>query len=96
MDLDQPTSLGNEQPEITKQPRPRFLTVEQVAEELNVGQPLVRGLLKTGELRGMQIGARRLWRVAASDVESFINHAYGLTAKRVAAGDLVDDDVESN
>lgn len=39
--------------------RPRFLTVEQVAEELNVGIPTVRMLLKSGELRGIQIGGRR-------------------------------------
>jgi hypothetical protein len=26
---------------------PRFLTIEQVAEELNVGTPVVRALLKT-------------------------------------------------
>lgn len=40
--------------------RPRFLTVEQVAEELNVGVPTVRMLLKSGELRGIQIGGRGL------------------------------------
>ena len=38
--------------------RPRFLTIDQVAEELNVGLPTVRMLLKSGELRGIQIGAR--------------------------------------
>jgi excisionase family DNA binding protein len=44
----------SEQP-VTKR---RFLTIEQVAEELNVGLPQVRTLLKTGELRGIQIGGR--------------------------------------
>lgn len=38
--------------------RPRFLTIEQVADELNVGLPTVRMLLKSGELRGIQIGGR--------------------------------------
>lgn len=41
----------------TEQKR-RFLTIEQVAEELNVGIPIVRALLKSGELRGFQIGGR--------------------------------------
>lgn len=36
----------------------RFLTIEQVAQELNVGDPLVRGMLKSGELRGIQVGGR--------------------------------------
>ena len=36
----------------------RFLTIEQAAEELNVKASLIRGLIKTGELRGIQVGAR--------------------------------------
>lgn len=36
----------------------RFLTMEQVAEELNLGVPSIRALLKTGELRGIQVGGR--------------------------------------
>jgi excisionase family DNA binding protein len=66
----------------------RFLTVEQVAEELNVGLPLVRGLLRTGELRGIQIGGRGLWRVATTDLEDYISQAYMQTATRVASGEL--------
>lgn len=55
--------------------RPRFLTVEQVAEELSVGPPLVRSLLKSGELRGIQIGGKGLWRMAAADLEAYIEDA---------------------
>lgn len=33
------------------EPKHRFLTIEQVAEELSAGVPLVRSLLKTGEMR---------------------------------------------
>lgn len=36
----------------------RSLTIEQVPQELNVGEPLVRGILKSGELRGIQVGGR--------------------------------------
>lgn len=68
--------------------RPRFLTIEQVAEELNVGLPTVRMLLKFGELRGIQIGGRGLWRVAAVDLESFIAEAYRVTAEKITAGDF--------
>jgi excisionase family DNA binding protein len=39
-------------------PTPRFLTIEQAATELNIGQPLIRALLKNGELRGFQLGGR--------------------------------------
>lgn len=66
----------------------RFLTIEQVAEELNVGLPMVRGLLRTGELRGIQIGGRGLWRIASADLEEYISQAYRTTAHWIAAGEL--------
>jgi len=46
--------------EIEAPKRPRFLTIEQVPEELNVGLPTVRMLLKTRDLRGIQIGGKGL------------------------------------
>jgi excisionase family DNA binding protein len=76
--------------------RPRFLTIEQVAEELNVGQPTVRMLLKSGELRGIQIGGRGLWRVASLDLENYIADAYQLTAEKTAAGELTDEEDSAN
>lgn len=66
----------------------RFLTVEQVAEELNVSVSQIRALLKSGELRGIQVGGRNVWRIAASDVEDYITEAYRRTAERIAAGEL--------
>lgn len=57
-------------------PTQRFLTIEQVAEELNVGVPSIRSLLKTGELRGIQVGGRGMWRIARQDVEAYIEAAY--------------------
>lgn len=66
----------------------RFLTVEQVAEELNVSVSQIRALLKCGELRGIQVGGRSVWRIASSDVEDYITEAYRLTAERIIAGEL--------
>jgi excisionase family DNA binding protein len=77
-------------------PSRRFLTIEQVAEELNVGEPLVRAMLKTGQLRGIQVGGRGAWRIGANDIEDFIDEAYRNTAERVAAGDLKDTDQGSD
>lgn len=70
---------------------PRFLTLEQVADELQVTQSAIRTLIKTGELRGIQIGGRGLWRVGRQDVEDYIAQAYRLTAERVVTGDIRDD-----
>lgn len=66
----------------------RFLTVEQVAEELNVSPVQVRALLKTGELRAIQVGGRGMWRIGIKDLEDFIAEAYLKTAERVANGEL--------
>ena len=69
----------------------RFLTIEQAAEELNVKASLIRGLIKTGELRGIQVGARGVWRIGVNDIADYIAEAYRRTAERIAAGELVDE-----
>jgi excisionase family DNA binding protein len=77
---------------VTDQPRQRrFLTAGEAAEELNVKLPLIRALIRTGELRAIQIGGRGLWRIGLQDLEDYIAEAYRRTAERIAAGELVDD-----
>lgn len=66
----------------------RFLTIEQVAQELNVGEPLVRAMLKSGELRGIQLGGRGVWRIGRADVEAYVEQAYERTAENIARGDF--------
>lgn len=67
------------------EPTRRFLTIEQVAQELNVGEPLVRVMLKA-ELRGIQVGGRGAWRIGVKDVEDYIAEAYRKTAEGINAG----------
>lgn len=44
---------------VTDEPKKlRFLTIAQAADELNVNQNQIRALLRTGELRGIQLGGR--------------------------------------
>ena len=75
------------QTQVTKH---RFLTIGQAAGELNVKESLIRGLIKTGELRALQVGGRGLWRVGRQDVEDYIADAYRRTAERIAAGEFED------
>ena len=76
---------------VTDEPKKlRFLTIAQAAEELNVNQNQIRALIRTGELRGIQVGGRGVWRIGASDIEDYITEAYRRTAERLAAGDLED------
>ncbi|NOJ61387.1 helix-turn-helix domain-containing protein [Arthrobacter sp. 260] len=73
-----------------KQPPPRYLTVEQAAVHLNVRRPLVQALLKSGELRGFQIGGRNTWRIGLDDIDNYVEEAYRRTAERIAAGEIDD------
>lgn len=70
---------------------PRFLTLAQVADELNVKQSLVQGLIKAGELRAFQVGGRGMWRIGRRDLEDYIYQAYQRTAERIASGEIADE-----
>lgn len=77
---------------MTEEPaKRRFLTIEHAAEELNSKASLIRNLIKTGELRAIQIGAAGHWRIGSQDLEDYIADAYRRTAERIAAGELADE-----
>lgn len=42
----------------------RFLTLSEIAERLNMTTRQVYGLVRSGELEGIQVGGRNRWRVA--------------------------------
>jgi excisionase family DNA binding protein len=59
----------------------RYLTVEDVAERLQISDWTVRDWLKSGKLIGFQPGGRRAgWRVRESDLERFVAEAIALQA----------------
>ncbi|MGC0238299.1 helix-turn-helix domain-containing protein [Arthrobacter sp. SD76] len=64
---------------------PRFLTLQQVADELSVGQPTIRELLRLGELRGIQVGGRGVWRIERKEIEAFIQRAYAISIESAKA-----------
>ena len=54
----------------------RLLTVEQVADQVQVSQETVRRWLRTGRLRGVRPGGSKIgWRVRSSDVDRFLTEA---------------------
>lgn len=57
-------------------PAPRFLTLADVAEVLNVTVRQVYALVRTGDLRGIQIGGRGQWRVEQVELEDYIQRQY--------------------
>ncbi|AOZ72473.1 DNA-binding protein [Boudabousia tangfeifanii] len=65
---------------------PRFLTLADVSEQLNLTPAATRNLVLSGELPAIQIGARKLWRVEECALEEYIQKQYALTKERILAG----------
>ncbi|TCP58366.1 excisionase family DNA binding protein [Rhodovulum bhavnagarense] len=51
--------------------RDDYQTVKEVADRLKVTEATVRGWIKSGELRAIEIG--KGWRIADSDLETFLS-----------------------
>ena len=64
-------------------PGPRFLTLTQVADELNTSPSQTYALVRSGELKGIQIGGRNQWRVERVKLEEFIEQAYLRTRQQL-------------
>jgi excisionase family DNA binding protein len=64
---------------------PRFLTLADVADTLNISAAQTYALVRSGELRAIKVGGRGQWRVEASELESYIAAAYEQTADFLAA-----------
>lgn len=68
---------------------PRFLTLADVAEVLNVTNRQAYALVRTGDLRGIQIGGRGQWRVEAVELEDYIQRQYARAEQPQPAPDDV-------
>lgn len=58
----------------------RFLTLADVAEILNISTSQTYALVRSGDLKGIQIGGRNQWRVERTRLEEYIDQAYERTA----------------
>lgn len=71
---------------------PRFLTVADVADTLNITGTQVYSLLRSGELPALQLGGKNVWRIEADELEKYIQRMYQQTRVRIAAGDVPPED----
>jgi excisionase family DNA binding protein len=55
---------------------PRFLTLADVAETLNISASQTYALVRSGDLPAIKIGGRGQWRVEAAALEEFIARQY--------------------
>ena len=74
---------------------PRFLTLADVAEQLNTSSAQVYALVRRGDLPAIKIGGRGQWRVEAVQLEEFIQRMYAETREFVDQHPFVDAEPES-
>lgn len=60
---------------------PRFLTLEQVADELAISKAQVYALVRRKELRALKIGGRGVWRISRDDIEDYLSQGFKDTAR---------------
>ena len=71
---------------------PRFLTLADVAETLNISASQTYALVRSGDLPAIKVGGRGQWRVEATELEAYIARMYSETADFVRAHPLGRDD----
>lgn len=62
---------------------PRFLTLADVAETLNISAAQTYALVRSGDLPAIKIGGRGQWRVEDTALEAFITRKYAQTREFV-------------
>jgi len=65
-------------------PDPRFLTLADVADILNISATQTYALVRSGDLPALKIGGRGQWRVEAEQLEDYIRRMYDQTAAFIA------------
>jgi len=69
---------------------PRFLTLADVTEILNISAAQAYSLVRSGELPAIQLGGRGIWRVEATELEAYIQRMYERTRAATSAADQTD------
>jgi excisionase family DNA binding protein len=62
---------------------PRFLTLADVAEQLQINAPAAYALVRSGELKAIQVGGRGQWRVEEKMLEQYIEERYAEASRMI-------------
>ncbi len=71
---------------------PRFLTLADVADVLKVSLSQARALVRSGELKAIQVGGRNQWRVEDAQLEEYIQRMYARTQERIESNTIDETD----
>jgi excisionase family DNA binding protein len=55
---------------------PRFLTPADAAEVLSTSVAQIMALIRSGDIRAIQIGGRGQWRIETAELEAYIQRQY--------------------
>ncbi len=64
----------------------RFLSLADVAETLSITMSQTRALVRSGDLKAIQIGGKGTWRVEDSELQAYIDRMYAQTEQRIRDG----------
>ena len=70
---------------------PRFLTLADISDQLNITPATARSLVTSGELPGIQVGPRKMWRVEETAFEDYITRLYKQNEQRLHEETLEND-----
>ncbi len=76
--------------------QPRFLSLADVAEVLNISAAQVYALVRRGDLKAIKIGGRGQWRVEAAALERYIQQAYQDAASFIESHPFAADEVDAS
>ena len=71
---------------------PRFLTLADVAETMQISVNQVQALVRRGDLPAVKIGGRGVWRVEAVELENYIQRMYAETREQIKSNAFAADD----
>lgn len=65
----------------------RFVPLDVIVEIFSISRSQAYSLVRSGELRAIQVGGRGQWRVELSEIEAYIERAHTVTRLAVDSGD---------
>ncbi|MDQ3627465.1 MAG: helix-turn-helix domain-containing protein [Actinomycetota bacterium] len=64
---------------------PRFLSLTDVAEVLNISAAQTYALVRSGDLAAIKVGGRGQWRIETAELEAYIQRQYTSTRDYIAS-----------
>jgi len=75
--------------------QPRFLTLTDVAETLNISGAQAYALVRNGDLPAIKVGGRGQWRVESQVLENYITEMYVQTKEFVSSHPFTKEDTNT-